>query len=57
MWPIIPKGNFLKDLIETTIPENLSTHFRFVLSGTGILDEDMSVRDYQVLSVYLASSI
>lgn len=52
-----PKGNFLKDLIETIIPENLSNHFRFVLSGIGILDEDMSVRDYQVASVYLASDI
>ncbi len=49
-----PKGKFLKEMIETTIPENLSTHFRFVLSGIGTLDEDMSVRDYQAISVYLS---
>ncbi len=52
-----PKGKVLKDLIETIIPENLSTHFRFILSGIGILDEDMSVRDYQVLSVNFTTVI
>lgn len=48
-----PKGKFLKEMIETTILENLSTHFRFALNGFGTLDEDMSVRDYQAISVYL----
>lgn len=48
------KGLVLKHLIEDTIPKNLSTHFRFVLTGIGIADEDMSIRDYQVSTVNLA---